>query len=385
MPPGGSAHPRRAPRRGRIALASTAAALALALAAPATGAEAKIIWQVKGGGFGHAVGLSQYGAYGLAKHKTGWKQIVLHYYLHTKIGAIPNKKVRVLLRPYQASVRFTSASSACGATLSEAKTYSAARSGGDVLLRNPKGKTIKNCGPLLSATGGKSVVLLGKGSYRGALQVRPSSVPGKVNAINAVGVDPYVQGVVPLESPASWPLNALRAQAVVARSYGLASSVGGRGFDLYDNTSSQVYGGLSAETARSNQAVTDTSLQVVKYKGAIAQTFFFSTSGGFTESNEFIFGGPPIPYLRGVVDPYDDASPFHRWVRKLSARKMQNALSGQVRGKLRKIVVLKRGDSPRIFRARLVGSGGSTKVSGQTLKDALGLLDEPWKIKKIKR
>jgi stage II sporulation protein D len=200
-----------------------------------------------------------------------------------------------------------------------------------------------------------------------------------------VAVDPYVQGVVPLESPASWPLNALRAQAVVARSYGLTSSVGGKGFDLYDNTSSQVYGGLSAETARSNQAVADTSLQVVKYKGAIAQTFFFSTSGGFTESNEFIFGGKPIPYLRGVEDPFDDTSPYHRWVRKLKPRSMQAALSGEVRGKLRKVVVLKRGDSPRIFRARLVGSAGSTKVSGQTLEADLGLLDEPWKIKRIKK
>ena len=72
-------------------------------------------------------------------------------------------------------------------------------------------------------------------------------------------------------------------------------------------------------------------------------------------------------------------------MRKLSFRRMQAALSEHVRGKLRKIVILKRGDSPRIFRARLVGSSGSTKISGQELKGDLGLLDAPWNIKKIKR
>ena len=290
MSPGGLSHPRRRRRRRRTATAACSALLALALAGPAASAQAKVIWVVKGGGFGHGVGLSQYGAYGFAKHKKNWRQIVSHYYLNTTIGPIGSKTVRVLLRPYLSSVRFTSASSACGASLSEGKTYSAARSGNSVLLRSPKGSTIKNCGGLLSATGGKSVSMLGKGSYRGALQVRPSSVPGRVNAINALAVDQYVQGVVALESPASWPMNALRAQAVVARSYGLASSVGGKGFDLYDTTSSQVYGGIGAETARTNQAVADTRLQVVKYKGQIAQTFFFSTSGGYTENNENVFG-----------------------------------------------------------------------------------------------
>ena len=359
-------------------------ALSLALIGSA-GAEARVVWKVKGGGFGHGVGLSQYGAYGLAQHGWGWKRILGHYYRNTTVAATDPRKVRVLLRPYQQSVQFNGASSACGVTLSEAKTYQAVRSGNGVLLRNPKGLTLKNCGGLLSATGGDSVHMVGKGTYRGALQVRPSSVPGRVNAINSLGVEPYVQGVVALESPSSWPMNALRAQAVVARSYGLSSSVGGRGFDLYDTTSSQVYGGVGAETARTNQAVEDTKLQVVKYQGSIAQTFFFSTSGGHTESNEFVWGGKPIPYLRGVDDPYDTTSPYHRWVRRLSQRGIQSALSSLVRGKLRRIRVLRRGDSPRIFRARLVGSGGNTKVSGQTLKSYLGLLDAPWYIKKIVR
>ena len=108
----------------------------------------------------------------------------------------------------------------------------------------------------------------------------------------------------------------------------------------------------------------------------MAETYFFSTSGGHTENNEFSFlGGTPLPYLRGVPDPYDGASPYHRWTRKLSNGQMQAELSGLVRGKLKRIVVTKRGASPRIVKAKLVGSGGTTKVTGPDLRSYLGLPD----------
>jgi stage II sporulation protein D len=382
MPLGGTANLRRPVRRARSILA--AAALLAALAVPGA-AQGKVIWRIRGGGFGHGVGMSQYGAYGYATHGTGYKAILTHYFSHTKVATTSDQTVRVLLRPYQSQVSFNGATAACDVSLSEARTYSGVRSGGDVLLRNPKGKTIENCGPVLSATGGKSVVMVGKGSYRGALEVRPSSVPKKVNAINAVALDDYVKGVVPRESPSSWPMEALKAQAVAARSYGLAGKVGGNGFDLYDNTSSQVYGGLSAETSRSNKAVNATALQIVNYKGQVAKTFFFSTSGGYTENNENVFGGEPIPYLRGVPDPYDGISPYHRWVVKKTQRRIQIDLGDAVRGKLRKITVLKRGVSPRIVTAKLIGSTGVTKIAGQALRADLGLRDAPWGFKRIER
>jgi stage II sporulation protein D len=374
------------PFRAPALRAGVAAALAALALAAAPEAEGKVIWRVKGGGFGHGVGLSQYGAYGFAKRGKGWKAIVRHYYRGTAVRATKGRRIRVLLRPYQSRVRFTGANKACGRSLSPRTRYSATRgSGGRVILRNPGGRAIRSCGRKLVAFGGKSVVMLGKGVYRGALVVRPSSVPGRVNAINVVGVEAYVRGIVALESPSSWPLNALRAQAVVARSYGLSSSVGGRGFEHYDDTRSQVYGGVRAETRRTNRAVRDTRLQVVKYKGRIAQTFFFSTSGGWTENNENVWGGAPVPYLRGVKDPFDGASPLHRWVRKFSVARMQSRLRGLVKGRLRRVVVLKKGFSPRIVRARLVGSGGSTRVHGQTLKYRLALPDAPWNIKRIVR
>ena len=360
------------------------AIVVLALAAPA--AQAKGVWKIKGRGFGHGIGMSQYGAYGYAKNGTGYQQILAHYYLGTAIGQTAPATVRVLLRPNLGGVSFTSAGSACGATLSENATYTATRFGGTVQLSGPGGQSVGDCGGVLSATSPDSVQLLGKGAYRGALEVRPASGAG-LNAINAVDVDSYAKGVVPKEMPSSWPLEALKAQAVAARSYALSTGVGGNGFDQYDDTRSQVYGGVGAETARGNAAVDATSLQIVTYAGRPATTYFFSTSGGHTENIEFSFvGAPPKPYLKGVPDPYDTLSPYHRWRLTLSQAKMQAKLARYLKGaRLRRIRVKKRGTSPRIVRAVLVTSRGRVPISGPTLKTALGLRDTWAFFKRAKR
>jgi stage II sporulation protein D len=363
------------PRRVRI-LAAAACLLLAALAAPAA-ARAKT-WVVTGAGFGHGVGMSQYGAYGYAKNGFDYQAILTHYYSGTAIGPTTATTVRVLLRANAKSVSFR-ASSACGVGLNGSGTYVAKRKGSGVLLRTKKGAKVANCGAVLSATGSPTIEVAGKGTYRGALEVRAGSAPGgALNAINAVGLEDYVRGVVPEESPASWPIEALKAQAVAARSYAIASPVSGNGFTQYDDTRSQAYGGASAETARTNQAVDSTALQVVLYQGKVAQTFFFSTSGGHTENNENSFiGASPVPYLRGVDDPYEAqvGSQYERWVRKFSASKMQAALRGMVKGRLRNVVVTQRGASPRIVRANLVGSGGTTSVTGPDLRSALDLPD----------
>jgi stage II sporulation protein D len=350
--------------------------VALLAAAPAA-ADAAGRWVVKGAGFGHGIGMSQYGAYGSAKSGMNHRQILKQYYSGTTVGSAPNKAIRVLLRPYLPTVSFKGASAACGVGLAEKKTYSARRKGSKVILRNKKGGRLANCGGLLSATGGESVMLLGKGTYRGALEIRPSSVPGKLNAINAVDIESYLRGVVPEESPSSWPMDALRAQAVAARSFALTTGVGGNGFDAYDDTRSQVYGGLGSEDARSDAAISSTAGEVVQYDGNTIEAFFMSTSGGHTENVENVFGGASYPYLRGVPDPNEAAaaSPYHRWTRKFSMTSMQAELGDLVKGRLRKIVVARRGVSPRIIKAKLVGTAGKSKTSGTTLRARLGLPD----------
>jgi SpoIID/LytB domain protein len=112
--------------------------------------------------------------------------------------------------------------------------------------------------------------------------------------------------------PSSWASEALKAQAVAARSYALANRTKGRGFDLYGDTRSQVFGGVKVENAATSAAVDATKGQVVLYKGKVADTLFFSTSGGRTAS-ALESTGLNVPYLVPVADPYDSASPYHDW------------------------------------------------------------------------
>lgn len=367
-----------------VAAVVTAALLAVPAAAEAKGKK----WVIKGAGFGHGIGMSQYGAYGSAKKGQSHAQILGHYYSGTTLGASPTKIIRVLLAPYQSTVQFSGASAACGQALTESKTYTAALTGNGVALRNSSGNQLAGCGAVLSATGGDAVVLAGKGTYRGALEVRASGVPGKLSAINAVEIEGYLRGVVARESPSSWPLEALKAQAVAARSYALTTGVGGNGFDAYDDTRSQVYGGVAAETGRTDQAIAATVNQVVLFKGKVAETFFFSTSGGHTENNENSFlGGTPEPYLRGVPDPNEAkaGSSYHRWVRKFSARSIKAELGSLVKGKLKRIRIVKKGVSPRIVKAKVIGTRGVRKTTGPELRARLGLPDTWAKFKSPKQ
>jgi SpoIID/LytB domain protein len=349
-------------------------------------AEGKVVWRIKGGGFGHGVGMSQYGAYGYAKHGVGYAAILSHYYTGTNLGNAPSNSVRVLLRPNAGSIGITGATAACGATLNESAIYTATRSGNTVILRAPNGTSVGPCGSALSATGGDDVKVIGKGAYHGAIDIRVASGAG-INVINTVDLESYVRGVVSRESPSSWPLEALKAQAVAARSFALTGSVGGNGFDLYDDTRSQVYAGIGAETASTDKATAQTAGQVVMYGGKVAICYFSSTSGGYTENLENSFvGSKPVPYLKGVPDPYDDVSPYHRWTVKLTAARMQSALSRYLKGgKLKGIKVNRRGVSPRIVYATIISTRGKTRVTGMTLKAALGLRDSWAFFKKVKR
>jgi stage II sporulation protein D len=338
---------------------------AAALLAPAA---ADAAWSIKGRGFGHGVGLSQYGAFGFAEHGRNYREIIDHYYADTRLDRNAGR-VRVLLGSGQGSVGFSGAGRACGERLNAGRDYSFAVESGDVVLRGRGGDRVATCGAEGKASSGIKVD--GLGSYRGALVARATG--GNILVINQLGSEAYVKGVVANEVPSSWPAAALEAQAVVARSYGLATERAGP-FDHYADTRSQVYGGRASETKATNRAVEATARRVVTYRGAPAITYYFSTSGGRTESSEFGFsGGSALPYLRSVKDPFDDASPVHRWRQRLSDERMEAKLSGLFEGELREIDVLKTGDSPRIVSARVVGSRGSTTVSGDTLRARLDL------------
>jgi stage II sporulation protein D len=357
-------------------------AIFVALLSLPANAGAATKWVVKGAGFGHGIGMSQYGSLGLAQQGKGYREILGHYYTGTEVSRVESQTIRVLLMDGRDRVTFTGATQVGDRALQPDKTYVARVSGGGVELRDNRGKRIGTFSAPAGIQsdafrlGGTAINGIADGSYHGTLELRPSA-GGGLTVVNVVSLEDYVQGVVPAEVSSLWHREALKAQAVAARSYALATGRGGAVFDQYPDTRSQVYYGVDRETASTNAAVQATAGEVVKYQGRVAVTYFFSTSGGHTENVQNVFyGSAPLPYLVGVDDPTDDLSPRHRWKLEFTSRQMKLRLRPYLNGgSLRAIRVRQRGVSPRIVAADVVGSRGTRRVTGTNLRQALGAYD----------
>jgi stage II sporulation protein D len=326
-----------------------------------------------GHGWGHGVGLSQYGAYGYAKHGYTYDQMIAHYYPGTDLESGASKTIRVLL-----------ASGASNLTISSAAPFSVEDASGssyDLAALSLKltsslkveladGGKVALSGPLKFKAGTSPLVYAGR-KYAGYFRVLVSG--DKLSLVNGVGLERYIYGVVPCESPHDWPAEALKAQAVVARSYALASIRAGTNFDVYQDTRSQVYLGISGEYPESTAAVKATAGEVVYYNGEVARTFFFSTSGGRTSSIKDAWPkAKPEPYLVSVNDPYDDASPYHNWG-PVTFSSQQIAKRLHVSGPLSDLAA-KRNGSMRVSKVTLTAADGtSSQTSGDAVKLALGL------------
>jgi stage II sporulation protein D len=276
--------------------------------------------------------MSQWGAYGYARHGWSWQRIVAHYYPGTTVAAAPLQRVRVLLASGQPH-----ATIACAGTI-----HVSDRTGRGHLL--PPGEY--GVGPALKLPVGHKRVrvkgglhhrerftvvpaqqalrspvvfdcpaapLLWNGrAYHGLLTVRRAG--HKLAVVNSVSLDDYVSGVVGGEMPHTWNLAALEAQAVASRSYALATLKPAKHFDLYSDTRSQVYGGIEYETPGIDFAVRQTAGKVLTWHGHVATTFFFSTSGGRTADVREVWpNAHAVPYLVSVPDPYSAESPHHAW------------------------------------------------------------------------
>ena len=361
----------------RIALLT---ALALFLAVPAT-AGAAVRHVVKGAGFGHGIGMSQYGAYGYALEGSNYRGILEHYYSGTTLSSAPGAPVRVLLQPVDPYIRFRGATNANGRGLRPGTTYIARLARSGISVKTSSGKRVATfASPLRVGAGGNDPVrLLGPalnsirdGLYRGVIEVIPDG--GGLTAINVIDLDPYLKGVVAGEMPSSWPLEALKVQAVAARTYALATRKTTGNFDQYPDTRSQVYKGVVGESVSSNAAVDQTAGEILTYDGVPAVTYYFSTSGGHTENVEYSFvGSLSKPWLVGVPDPYDHHSPYHRWQASFSSSTLDRALGAP--GKFVRLKALQRGVSPRVVRAQVIGTSGKRTVSGPQVRAALGLRD----------
>jgi stage II sporulation protein D len=344
----------------------TAALVALL---PASAHAADLV--VDGHGWGHGVGLSQYGAYGYAQIEGRDHRFILgHYYTGSGYGTAPAARMRVLLK----RARTQRISGATRAKAGNGRTVRLA----ETRIYRFRGLAPNRIEVVDAETGRANTTLRGaaengvrNGIYRGRMALAPDG--RALLAVNSVGLEQYLYGVVPAEMPASWPAEALKAQAVVARSYALRGRRPGSPYDVHADTRSQVYRGVLAETSATNAAVQGTRAAVVTAGGQIAQTFFFSTSGGRTAGNEEAFGGAAITYLRSVDDPHDDLSPYHDWTARFTAADARRRLREVTLGTLRGLRVASRTPSGRAATVTVRGSGGDQTVPALKIQSLLGL------------
>src|SRR3990172_1476414 len=212
-------------------------------------------------------------------------------------------------------------------------------------------------------------------TYWGTLELRRVQ-NGSFQVINEVDLEDYVRGVVPAEMPFQWPMEALKAQAVAARSFALhqRSVRSGALYDMEGTTDGQVYGGQGQETPRTNDAVKQTAGLVVAFNGEVAATFYHAVSGGMTEAGSEIWSLPDLPYLAGVACSYDQQAPMSSWVRVLGGGQIRSLLiqSGKDVGTVWGLVPGEKTASGRFRFLRIVHSSGMLTLKGEEFRRLLG-------------
>lgn len=206
--------------------------------------------------------------------------------------------------------------------------------------------------------------------FRGTFTTTPD---GQI--VNTVPLEQYLYGVVPMESPPSWPQEALRAQAIVARTFALSRSNPNRAYDVVASERDQAYGGLHAEYPQSTQAVDATAGAVLRYNGAIATVSYMSCCGGHTEDPADAWqGGRSLPYLRGVACSYCSASPDWNWQRSVPLQNLSNAFAAELAaaGSLQAVSVGATDASGRAKTVRFTGDRGTAEVTGADFRSKLG-------------
>lgn len=402
--------PARSMGRARTALAVILVAAVAALMAP-TAAYGAAQFTFFGSGWGHGIGMSQWGAYGLANKGWGPNRILTHFYSGTKLATDPTAplSLRVGLVQGRQIVHVEAIdgpvdlrlgdprSGSVAATVPAGATWSIRVASQAYRIFDETGMQVGgDAGGLTTnlyatyADGAKVLVPEAGHSYaRGFIEFNiyncQTGSGCRERLVLTVGAEQYLYGLG--EVPSSWPVAAMQAQAIAARTYAftkVATSGQNRpgcNCALYASSQDQVYAGWDKEAGPNGNrwvaAVQATTGQTVMYQGQTIQAFYMSSSGGFTENNENVWGGSPIPYLRGVCDPgdYTAANPNAVWNLALPVDRVTKRLGLGI-GPVRRFTNTLRGVSGRIVTTEVRGSNGTAEVSGPTLRAALDLPDD---------
>ncbi len=217
-------------------------------------------------------------------------------------------------------------------------------------------------------------------NYRGAFLVTAKN--GKLNLLNQLHLEDYLRGVVPKEVPADWPMAALKAQAITARTYTIASLNRhiGKGFNICALDHCQVYGGVDAERVSTDQAVSNTAGEVITYRGKVISALYHSASGGNTADASEVWSSA-VPYLKPVID-WDQNSPYSKWTKSLSWIELQgfSIRSYPQLGRLRLIIPLDYSKEGKLQKVILKGDLGEATITGEQFRFLLGLPSSKVKI-----
>lgn len=229
-------------------------------------------------------------------------------------------------------------------------------------------------GPVLRLRTAAGGLRAGPRRYRGTIELRRTP-DGRLTAINELDLEEYLYGVLKMEVDPRWPGEALKAQAVAARTLALQSlgRFAAEGYDVRATTDSQVYAGINAEDPRTTAAVEATRGIIMTHAGRPIFAAFHSDSGGATESSEYVWGAP-YPYLRGVLDPYGQDSPAREWLSRMDAATLAARLerAGRAVGRITEIAVTALTPSGRVQAVRITGADAALEVRGTDLRQILG-------------
>ena len=356
-----------------------------------------------GRGYGHGVGMCQWGARGRAIAGQSAEQILAAYYPGTSVAPAVPGETAVRIRVHYALPQEARIYARHGAWRIDAVDgvfppdgylqvrMSDAGQPPQVSVHAPDGHPLAQPGlnwPITVHPGDPNARFQlayphpASTTYRGSISLVSSG--GSVQTVNTVGIEDYLRGVVAAEMDPRWPHEALRTQLIASRSYAYALSrrTARRFYDLDDTHSSQNYGGTVMERPHINELVDRNRGLAVTHHGQVAATYFTSTCSGWTENIEDVWsGGSPLAYLRGIRDvdvlgqPYDAASPYSNWdIGPVSIAQLDHALNTDPDtrvGQLQELDFSRRTRSGRLTHVRLRGSEGERTVGVSVFLNSL--------------